>query len=190
MKVKHCTPFAFTSLSLCLMNLSSTTAPDNTSCFFFFLFFDFFSHPDTFSLLSLHFCLADTVFFHQVRMLPPDLSHCSSPLTLSHPSGPHQDEILNWESSLEAFGSLAVRPPRRPAEIKDKNITPWTPLCTRSSGYLMSTTLKSTGLVLRCKITHLSVLFVQWITAFPSAILKQPGSDTAKTQEAIPEDLL
>lgn len=148
-KVKHCTPFAFTSLSLCLMNVSSTTAPDNTSCFFFFLLFDFFSHPDTFSLLSLHFCLADTVFFHQVRMLPPDLSHCSSPLTLSHPSGPHQDEILNWESSLEAFGSLAVRPPRRPAVIKDKNITPWTPLCTRSSGYLMSTTLKSTGLVLR-----------------------------------------
>ena len=64
----HC---LFPSLSLCLMNVSSTTAPDNTSWFLFFfsLLFDFFSHPDTF---SLHFSLADTVFFHQVRMLPPD----------------------------------------------------------------------------------------------------------------------
>lgn len=150
-KVKHCTPFAFTVCFLLCLYVSWICPPPplQTTRPVFFLLFDFFSYPDTFSLLSLHFCLADTVFFHQVRMLPPDLSHCSSPLTLSHPSGPHQDEILNWESSLEAFGSLAVRPPRRPAEIKDKNITPWTPLCTRSSGYLMSTTLKSTGLVLR-----------------------------------------
>lgn len=148
-KVKHCTPFAFTSLSLCLMNVSSTTAPDNTSCFFFFpLFWFLFSPWHIFSALSALLSRRHCVF-------PPGTNAPSGFIPLLFTADPFSPQRTpsGWDIELgelpRGFWQPRSPSPRHPAEIKDKNITPWTPLCTRSSGYLMSTTLKSTGLVLR-----------------------------------------
>lgn len=57
---------------------------------------------------------------HQVRACPPSrLSHCSSLLTPYNTTGPHQDEILNQESSPEG-----PRIAWQSAQMKDKNVTP------------------------------------------------------------------
>lgn len=140
----HC---LFPSLSLCLMNLSSTTAPDNTSCFFppfRFLFLPWHIFSALSALLSRRHCV-----------FPPGTNAPSGFIPLLFTADPFSPQRTpsGWDIELgelpRGFWQPRSPSPPRPAEIKDKNITLWTPLCTRSSGYLMSTTLKSTGLVLR-----------------------------------------
>lgn len=117
--------------------------------FFFFPLFRFLFSPwHIFSALSALLSRRHCVF-------PPGTNAPSGFIPLLFTADPFSPQRTpsGWDIELgelpRGFWQPRSPSPPRPAEIKDKNITPWTPLCTRSSGYLMSTTLKSTGLVLR-----------------------------------------
>lgn len=121
-KVKHRTPFAstvFVDMKILFTLQHSTFLRLQTPLFssptllppFFSVSLTFLCSFPLPSLLSLHFSPSDTMFFTRYECLlriSPIALHLLTPLT---PPGPHQDEILNWECSLKAFGSLAVCPP-------------------------------------------------------------------------------
>lgn len=101
--------------------LPANTQPSSYSRHRFFSF-----HPlpaDIFLLAGFSFLSPRDVFFfpQQVWMFPPhSLPQLFTP-DPSHTSRSHQDEILNWESSLRHSAAWPSVP--CPAQMKDKNVT-------------------------------------------------------------------
>ena len=127
-KVKHCTLFAFTVCFLLCLYASWMCPPDNMSCFFYFFspFRFLFSPRHIFSALSALLSRRHCVF-------PPGTNAPSGFIPLLFTADPFSPQRTpsGWDIELgelpRGFWQPHSPSPHRPADIKDKNITPWPP---------------------------------------------------------------